>query len=79
MTSGIVVVEWLVNCKGESGISSGEAGLEGIFEGEEIGERKALTGLVRRSKPEGVKDWKSFSDETEGQSSQGGKVECRVA
>ena len=27
-------------CKDETGVSSGEAGLEGIFEGEEIGDKK---------------------------------------
>ena len=39
-----------VDRKGEAGVSSGEAGLEGIFEGEEIGERKVTTELVKGSK-----------------------------
>ena len=79
-TSGTVVVGLLGVCKDEAGVSSGEAGLEGIFEGEEIGDRKVTIGLKRRSEPEGVKDWKSSeSERTERQPSQGGKVECTWA
>ena len=65
-------------CKDEAGVSSGEAGLEGIFEGEEIGDRKVTTELVGRSKPGGVRSRKSSSGSkrTERQSSQGGNVEC---
>ena len=54
MTSGTVVVELLVVCKSEAGVSSGETGLEGIFAGGEIGDRKVTTEVVGRSKPEGV-------------------------
>ena len=45
----------LVGCKGEAGVSLGEAGLEGIFAGGEIGDRKVTTEVVGRSKPEGVR------------------------
>ena len=38
-TFGTVVVGLLVVCKGETGVSSVDAGLEGIFEGEEIGDK----------------------------------------
>ena len=81
MASGTVVVELLGVCKGEAGVSSGEAGLEGIFAGGEIGDRKVTTEVVGRSKPEGVGGWKSSSgsDKTERQSSQGGKTECNWA
>ena len=81
MTSGTVVVELLVVCKGEAGVSSSEAGLEGIFAGGEIGDRKVTTEVVGRSKPEGVGGWKSWSgsERTERQSSQGGKTECNWA
>ena len=41
--SGTVVVGLLVVCKGETGVSLGEAGLESIFEGEKIGDRKVTT------------------------------------
>ena len=41
---GITFVGLLVDCRGEAGVSSGEAGLEGIFEGDEIGGRKVTTG-----------------------------------
>ena len=76
MVAGVLVV-----CKDEAGVFSGEAGLGGIFKGGEIGDRKVTTKLVRRSKPEGVRGWKtsSGSERTERQSSQGGKVECRAA
>ena len=60
-TSGTVVLGLLVGCKGEAGVSSGEAGLEGIFAGAEIGDRKVTTEVVGRSKPEGVGGWKSSS------------------
>ena len=40
-TSGTVVVGLLVVCKGEAGVSSGDAGLEGILEGEERRDKKA--------------------------------------
>ena len=68
---GITFVGLLVNCRGEAGVSSSEAGLEGIFEGEEIGDRKVTTVLVGRSKPEDVRAWKtsSGSERTERQSS----------
>ena len=71
----------LVVCKGEAGISSSDAGVEGVFEGEEIGEKKVTTELVGRSKPEGVMGWKSSSgsERTEKQSSEGGKTECNWA
>ena len=80
-TSGTVVVGLLVVCKGGTGILSGEAGLEGDFKGEEIGNRKVTTELVERSKPEGATGWKSFSgsEGTERQSSQGEKIECNAA
>ena len=67
----------LVGCNGETGVSSGEAGLEGIFEGEEIGDRKVKSELVGRSKPGGVGGRKSssVSQRTERQSSEG-KIEC---
>ena len=79
--SGIGVVGLLVDCEGEAGVSSGEAGLEGIFEGEEIGDRKLTTELVGKSNPEGVSGWSSSfrSEKTERQSSQGGKIECNAA
>ena len=35
-----------MDSKSEAGVSSGEAGLEGIFKREEIRERKVKTGLV---------------------------------
>ena len=68
--SGIVVVGLLVDCKSEASILSGEAGLVGIFEVEEIGERKVTTRLVGEAKPEGVNIWKSSSglERTERQS-----------
>ena len=71
----------LVVCKGKAGVSSGEAGLEGIFEGEKIGDRKVTIGLEGRSEPEGVKDWNSSSgsEMIERQSSHGGKIECNAA
>ena len=80
-TSGTVVVGLLVGCKGETGVSSGDAGLEGIFVGEEIGDKKVTTESVGRSKPECVRGWKSSSgsEKTERQSSQGGKTECNWA
>ena len=76
-----VIVGLLVVCKGEAGVSSGDAGLEGILEGEDIGERKMTTELVGRFKPEGVSGWKSSSgsEKTERQSSEGGKAECNWA
>ena len=72
---------FLVDCRDEAGVSSDEAGLEGIFEGEEVGEGKLTTGLNGKSEPEGVKDWNSSSgsERSERQSSQGGKVECSAA
>ena len=78
--SEITFVGLLVDCKGEAGVSSGETGLEGFFEGEEIVERKVTTGLEGKTEPEGVKDLISFSGSkrTERQSSQG-KVECSGA
>ena len=71
----------LADCGGEVGVSSSEAGLDGNFDWEEIGERKVTTGLVGRSKPEGVNGWKSSSgsEKTERQLSHGGKVECSSA
>ena len=70
-----------MDCKGEPVVSSGDAGLEGIFEVEEIGERTVTKELEGRSKPEGVRGWKcsSGSERTERQSSQGGKIECNAA
>ena len=58
-TSGCIVGGWVVDSKVKEGGSSGETGLEGIFEGEEIGDRKVTTELVGRSKPEGVRGRKS--------------------
>ena len=77
----MVVVGLLVDCKSGAGILSGEAGLEGFFDGEEIGERKVKTGLEGGSKIESVKSWKasSGSERTESQSSKGGKVESSAA
>ena len=79
--SEAVVVGLLVICKGEAGVSSGDAGLEGIFEGGEMGDRKVMKELVDQSRPEGVGGWKSSSgsERTERQSSQGGNVECNWA
>ena len=76
-----MVVGLLRDCKGETGVSSGETGLEATFEGEGIGARKVTTALVGRSKPEDVKCWKSSSgsERTERQSSEEGKVECSAA
>ena len=70
----------LTDCKGEASVLSGEAGLEGVFEGKVL-ERKMTTGLLGKSKPEDVKCWKSSSgsEKTERQSSQTEKVECSVA
>ena len=81
MTSGIVFVGFLVDCKRDAGVLSGKSGLEGIFEGEDIGERKMMTGLEVKSIPEGVKVWKSSSgsEKDERQSSRGEKVECSAA
>ena len=50
-----MVVGLLVDCKSEAGVSSGEAGLEGIFAGKEKGERKMKSRSVGKSKPEGLK------------------------
>ena len=60
---------------------SGEAGLGGIFSGEEVGDRKVTTEIVGKFKPEGVKGWKSSSrsERSERQSEQGGKAECSAA
>ena len=44
--SGITVVGLLLGLRGEGGVLSGEDGLEDIFEGEEIGDRKVTTELV---------------------------------
>ena len=78
---GIIVVGLLVDSNGEASVPSGEAGLERIFEGEEIGEKKVTIRLEEKSEPEGVRGWKSFSrsERTEKQSSRGGKVECSSA
>ena len=80
-TSGCIVGGRTVDSKVKEGGSSGEAGLEGVFEGEEIRDRKVTTELVGRSKPEGVRGRKSSSgsEMTERQSSQGGKIECNWA
>ena len=74
--SGFIVGVGLVDGKGGAGVSSVEAGLEGIFEGEEIGDRKVTTELVGRSRPEGVRGRKSSSgsEKTERQSSEGEKL-----
>ena len=66
-----------IGSKVREGGSSGEAGLEGICEREEIGDKNVTPELVRRSKPEGVTGRKSSSGSelTERQSSQGGKIE----
>ena len=81
MGFGITFVGLLGDCRGEAGVSSGEAGLKGIFEGEEIRDKKVTTELMGRSKPEDVRSWKSSSgsETTERQSSQGGKVQCNAA
>ena len=75
---GNIVVGLRVDCEGEVGVSTGEAGVDGTFEGEQTGERNLTTGLLWKSKPEDVKGWKSSSgsEKTERQSSQGGKFEC---
>ena len=80
-TSGFIVVGWIVDCEIREGGSSCEAGLEGICKQEETGDRKVTPELVGRSKPEGVRGWKSSSgsEMTERQSSQGGKIECNWA
>ena len=80
-TSVIIAVGLLVDCKVEAAFSSGEAGLEGILEREEIGERKVTTGSVGMSKPEGVNGWKSSSgsEKTERQSPQAWKIGCNAA
>ena len=76
----ITIVGFLVDRRGEAGVLSGEAGLEGIFEGEKIGDKKVTTEFLGRFKPEGVRGWKSSSasQRTEKQSSQG-KIECNAA
>ena len=70
-----------VDRNGGAAISSGEAGLDGIFKGEEISDREVTTRIVGRSRPESVRGWKSSSgsEKTEKQSSQGGKIECIAA
>ena len=71
----------LVDDEGDSGVSSGKAGLEGSLE-EEIREGKVTTGLVGKLKPQGLRVWNSSSSgskRAERQSSQGEKVECGVA
>ena len=61
-TTSVVTVAGLQEyCEGEVGVSSGDDGLEGILEGDEIGERMAMAGLLGISKPESVKGWKSSS------------------
>ena len=62
---------WLLDGKGGAGVSSIDAELGGI-----LGERKVTGEIVRSSKPEGVRGWKSpsGSEKTEKQSSQGGKM-----
>ena len=81
VTPGNIIVGLLVDCKSEASVSTGEAGLDGNFQGEEIGEGMLTTALVRRSKQEGVKGRKSSSgsQRTERQPSEGGKVECSAA
>ena len=80
-TFWFVVVRLLVDWKCEAGVLSGKAALQGVFEGEEIGEGKPSTGLVGSYKPEGVECRKSSfgSERTERQPSQGGKVDCSAA
>ena len=80
-TSEFIVVGWIVDSKVREGGSSGETGLQGICEREEIGDKKVTPELVGRSKPEGVKGRKSSStsEMTERQSSQAGKSECNWA
>ena len=53
-TCGIAVVGLLVEGENGAGISSGDAGLEGIFEGKEVREGKVTIGLDKNSGPEGV-------------------------
>ena len=69
--SGITLKGSLVDRKIEAGVSSSEAGLKGIFEGEEIGLMKVTTELVGSSRPEGVRGWicSPESKRTERQSS----------
>ena len=71
----------LVDCTDEVGVLSGEAGLEGVLEGEEIGQRKVTTGIVGISISERVNGWKfsSGSERTGRQSSEGGNFECTAA
>ena len=59
---GIKLVGLLVDRRGEAGVSSSEAGLEGILQGDEIGDRKVTTELKRRSKPEGVRGRRGLKD-----------------
>ena len=75
----IKFVGLLVDCRGEAGVSPEKAGLDGIFEQKEIGDKKLTTELVGRFKPESVRRWKSSgSERSERQSSQG-KIECNAA
>ena len=76
VTSWVIVGGWQVDGEVGAGVSSGDAGLEGI-----LGERKATTESVGRSKPEGLSVWKSSSgsERTERQSSQGGKIRFNAA
>ena len=81
---GITLVGLLVDRRGEADVSSSEAGLEGIFQGDEIGDRKVTTELKRMSKPEGVRGRRgpltlSGSERTERQSSQAGNIDCNWA
>ena len=78
---GITFVGLLVDRRSEAGVSSSEAGLEGIFEGDEIRDRKVIRELVGCSKLQCLRGRKSSSgsESTKKQSSQGRKIECNWA
>ena len=80
-TYAVIVVRLLADCKNEAGVSSSEAGLEGLLEGGEVEEGKVTTEFSGIYKPEGSSVSKSSSvwEKTEKQSSLGGKIECTVA
>ena len=45
-----------MDCKGEAGVLSGDAGFEGIFEGEEVGEEgdNTISGKVQTRRRKGL-------------------------
>ena len=44
-TSGVIFGGWLVDGEGGAGVMSSDGGLEGIFEDDEIGDKKVTTEL----------------------------------